>query len=505
MRSRPTLVLLALLLCACLPAVAAAQPYTPPRGKVWNGLTAGFDARDFQSRTGKHPAVWQHFIAWGQNYQYTLSNSRDADARLMYHLSTSKGQNLPERFSPGQIARGAGDGYLIQLTRSMADMGAPTYMRLMGEMNNCNNPYAAYSCSGGRRDADHSPRTFIKAWKRAYLIMHGGDVPAIDARLAALGLPEVQAGAETIPQPQIAFVWAPMTGGAPNISALRPQVYWPGRRWVDWVGTSFYSRFPNFSGLERFYRDFAVGQAQAVRDRRVGDLGRGRARLRRPALRLDRQPPAGEDGPLQPGQPAGRDLPAEQLPGLGARHQAAPQERALPRLRARAALFGRNRYEWPRPGSCCTWTSHLRAPARPGTARPATARNAIGTGWPPARRGYDSCTRSSMTLAARYVERHDDEKARRHRLRRRAWPSSPPTHPARRLMTTTPSPTQNRSLRELLAARASATSPRAYRPRTTQSSVPPDMARWATARYLTTSGTADTTTREHSGESGKES
>ena len=107
----------------------------------------------------------------------------------MYHLSTSKGQNLPERFSPGEIARGKGDGYLIALTRSMAEMGAPTYMRLMGEMNNCNNPYAAYSCSGGRRDADHSARTFIKAWKRVYLIMHGGDVAAIDARLAALRLP----------------------------------------------------------------------------------------------------------------------------------------------------------------------------------------------------------------------------------------------------------------------------------------------------------------------------
>ncbi len=90
--------------------------------------------------------------------------------------------------------------------------------------------------------------------------MHGGDVAAINARLAALRLPGVQTGAQSIPQPQIAFVWAPMTGGAPNISALRPQVYWPGRRWVDWVGTSFYSRFPNFTGLDRFYKDFALGK-----------------------------------------------------------------------------------------------------------------------------------------------------------------------------------------------------------------------------------------------------
>ena len=254
--------ILALLLLACLPAAAAADPFAPPKGKVWNGLTAGFDADDFESRTGKHPAIWQHFIAWGGSYQFTLTNSRNASARLMYHLGTSKGQNLPERLSPGEIARGEGDGFLVALTRDIAAFGSPVYVRLLGEMNNCNNPYAAYDCGGGRRDADHSVATFIKAWKRVHLIMHGGDVAAIDARLAALRLPPVKAGAATLPQPQVAFVWAPMTGGAPNIAALRPQAYWPGAKWVDWVGTSFYSRFPNFAGLDRFYKDFAVAKAK---------------------------------------------------------------------------------------------------------------------------------------------------------------------------------------------------------------------------------------------------
>src|SRR5215217_7299010 len=250
--------LLALAALACVPAPAAAAPYAPPKGKVFNGVTAGFDVDDFQSHAGKHPAIWQHFIAWGGSYQYTLSNSRGANARVMYHLSTSRGQNMPERFSPGEIARGAGDGFLVGLTRDIAALGAPAYVRLLGEMNNCNNPYAAYSCGGGRRHRDHSTKSFKRAWKRVYLVMHGGDVAAIDARLAALGLPALRAGARTLPAPQIAFVWAPMTGGAPNIAALRPRAYWPGSKWVDWVGTSFYSRFPNFSGLERFYRDFAA-------------------------------------------------------------------------------------------------------------------------------------------------------------------------------------------------------------------------------------------------------
>ena len=126
-----------------LPATASADPYLPPPGKVWSGLTAGFDASDFERRAGKHPAIWQHFVAWGGNYQYTIDNSRRARARLMYHLSTSKGQNLPERFSPGEIARGAGDGLLLALTRDIAAAGAPAYVRPFGEMNNCNNAYAA--------------------------------------------------------------------------------------------------------------------------------------------------------------------------------------------------------------------------------------------------------------------------------------------------------------------------------------------------------------------------
>src|SRR5215218_2523208 len=207
---------------ACFPAATAAAPYAPPKGKVFTGVTAGFDVDDFQSHAGKHPAIWQHFIAWGGSYQYTLSNSRGANARVMYHLSTSRGQNLPERFSPGEIARGAGDGFLVGLARDIAANGTPAYLRLMGEMNNCNNPYAAYSCSGAKRDRDHSAATFKRAWKRVYLVMHGGDVAAINARLARLGLPAVQTGAQALATPQIAFVWAPMTGGAPNIGALRP-------------------------------------------------------------------------------------------------------------------------------------------------------------------------------------------------------------------------------------------------------------------------------------------
>jgi hypothetical protein len=44
-----------------------------------------------------------------------------------------------------------------------------------------------------------------------------------------------------------------MTAGSPDIAANGPDAYWPGGAYVDWVGTDFYSSFPNFPGLDRFY------------------------------------------------------------------------------------------------------------------------------------------------------------------------------------------------------------------------------------------------------------
>ena len=56
--------------------------------------------------------------------------------------------------------------------------------------------------------------------------------------------------------PQLALMWVPQTEGSPAIAANGPRAYWPGGAYVDWVGTDFYSRFPAFDKLERFYDDF---------------------------------------------------------------------------------------------------------------------------------------------------------------------------------------------------------------------------------------------------------
>ena len=52
------------------------------------------------------------------------------------------------------------------------------------------------------------------------------------------------------------MAWVPQTEGTPNTHANRARAYWPGAKYVDWVGTDFYSKFPNFTDLETFYDDF---------------------------------------------------------------------------------------------------------------------------------------------------------------------------------------------------------------------------------------------------------
>jgi hypothetical protein len=86
--------------------------------------------------------------------------------------------------------------------------------------------------------------------------VRGGSVADVDRRLRALGMPPVKTGATDLPRPRVAFLWVPQVAGAPDTRANAPRAYWPGGDYVDWVGTDFYSRFPNFTGLERFYREF---------------------------------------------------------------------------------------------------------------------------------------------------------------------------------------------------------------------------------------------------------
>jgi hypothetical protein len=240
-----------LALAATAPA-ARAQPFAPPPGQVALGLAGRPADGAFRAATGRRPAVFQSFTMFGQDPGYAFVRAAALGAPPMIHISTSAGNNRPERISPRAIARGRGDAWLIGLQARIAAVGGPVYVRPLAEMNAYWNPYSAYGATG-RRDAAHSTRWFKRAWRRMAVILRGGR--NVDRRLRALHLPVTGRGG--LPRAQVALIWCPQVAGAPDVAANAPRAYWPGGRWVDWVATDFYSRFPNFDGLQRFYRAFA--------------------------------------------------------------------------------------------------------------------------------------------------------------------------------------------------------------------------------------------------------
>ena len=242
-----------------VPAASAhAAAYAPPAGKVYAGVTGGRapDFRSFQREVGSHPPVFQFFTTWDASPTYAFRNAAEVDARLMLHIGAGVIPGDPRNISPRAIARGRGDAYLLRLNRDIAAAGEPVYVRLMSEMNGHWNSYSAFDARGRSRGAAHTTAWFRQAWRRSTVILRGGDVAAINAHLARLGLPRVQTTATTLAKAPVSMQWVPQTAGSPPIRANAPRAYWPGAAYVDWVGTDFYSKFPNFAGLDRFYAEF---------------------------------------------------------------------------------------------------------------------------------------------------------------------------------------------------------------------------------------------------------
>lgn len=246
--------ILAVLTVMLVAAPATAKPYAPPKGKVFTGITGGEYPTSFNREVGKHQALFQTFTLWGYRPDRVIARSIESRARPMIHISTLGPRG--EVITPRGIARGKGDPYLIDLNRIAAESGHILYIRLLSEMNGHWNPYCAFDASGRARGPSHSTRVFRQAWRRVVTIVRGGPRKRIDRRLRALRLPRMAGRAHRLPRPKASFLWVPQVAGAPDTRANSPRAYWPGGRYVDWVGTDFYSKFPNWMGLDRFYRAF---------------------------------------------------------------------------------------------------------------------------------------------------------------------------------------------------------------------------------------------------------
>jgi hypothetical protein len=241
-------------------ATASAGLLEPPGKKVYFGVSDTGDPAsfgEFSTAVSKHPALIESFRTWGAEFPDSIRRWQTARARPMIHITTADNSGN-EIITPRAIAHGDGDEYLVRLNRLFFEKEMRAYVRPLGEPNRCLNVYASYDCGGQPRDAAHKPRWYKLAFRRIYVIVHGGGKAAkINERLAEAGLPPLTVEVRGLPAAPVAIVWSPLPAGSPTVPQNRPRHYYPGSRWVDWVGTDFYASYPEWGALSGLYNRYA--------------------------------------------------------------------------------------------------------------------------------------------------------------------------------------------------------------------------------------------------------
>ena len=234
---RPPLPLLAYVLAL----IAATSAFAGGGGAVNEPLLgiAGQPDR-FERQTGQESQVRQIFLGWGQGSTWG-SPFAQLFAGLrpipMIHIGTDQGRARAEAITPAQIAAGRGDAYLVALNQAIAAHGGPIYVRLLAEMNNPKNLYSPTRPNGTSKGPSHSAAAYKQAFRRAYLILHGGEV---DAKLRRLGLRPVGRELAVNPPSALTVIWNPIAGF--DARSPRPaQEFYPGDAFVDMVGNDIFA------------------------------------------------------------------------------------------------------------------------------------------------------------------------------------------------------------------------------------------------------------------------
>lgn len=229
---------IALLGVFCLLAVGAASAAGTAVNKPLLGIAGQADR--FKTQTGQDSQVRHAFLGWEQGRQWGSPFSQLFASLApvpMIHIGTDRGRARTEAITPAQIAAGRGDGYLIALNEAIAAYGAQIYVRVMAEMNNPKNHYAPKRANGSSKGASHSPEAYKQAFRRAFLILHGGNV---DAKLRSLGMPPVGRALTVNKAPALTVIWNPIAGF--DAQSPRPaQEFYPGDAYVDMVGNDIFA------------------------------------------------------------------------------------------------------------------------------------------------------------------------------------------------------------------------------------------------------------------------
>jgi hypothetical protein len=201
-----------------------------------------------KNQTGQQSDAVLRFTGWGGGWRWggNFAGMFDIGHRIpVFSFGTHVKSNAHEAISPRRIARGYGDKYLIAMNKAIAEYGRPVYIRPMAEMNGWWNYYSAFNQNGSSRGRSHSTKSFRLAFRRIYVILHGGDAAAMNTRFTYWGVRKLQSDRASLPKnpaPTLKVFWNPQGFGSPDIPANSADAYYPGNAYVDIVGDDIYDQ-----------------------------------------------------------------------------------------------------------------------------------------------------------------------------------------------------------------------------------------------------------------------
>jgi hypothetical protein len=193
----------------------------------------------FRGQTNQATDVNLDFISWGVHKQSYMDNTLAAAKPVPVVSWGTVNKYGNEAVTPAGIAKGKGDRVLIDIAQALDRFGSFAYVRPYAEMNGWWNPYCAYNSTGSYRGRAHSTKKFRRAFRRTYLIVHGGSVADINAKLVASGMPKLKR-TNDLPVNNVKVIWNPQGFGSPDLKANSADSYYPGDKYVDVVANDLY-------------------------------------------------------------------------------------------------------------------------------------------------------------------------------------------------------------------------------------------------------------------------
>lgn len=240
--------LLALLALLAAAPAASARPPISVGAFIHDSFQRPSLYDSYARETGHQPVIFGSYKTWTiplvDPEQLDAVWERGAVPMVTWEPWGSRGQVFTLR----DIAAGRYDAYIAKSARAAALWGRPFVVRFAHEMNGSWYPW-------GRERHGNSPRLYVAAWRRVVSIFR-------------------ENGATNV-----IWAWVPNQ----NRSGRFPfQAYYPGDRWVDWVGLdgfnwSLSQRWQSFSEIfASSYNSLVRLTSKPVMIAEVGSWGQGR-------------------------------------------------------------------------------------------------------------------------------------------------------------------------------------------------------------------------------------